>query len=37
KMVVTLSHPLAMDDGLRFSIRECCRPGGAGVVAKVLS
>ncbi len=35
-MVVTLFHPVAMDDGLRFSIREGGRTVGAGVVAKVL-
>ncbi|KCW94482.1 elongation factor Tu [Escherichia coli] len=37
KMVVTLIHPIAMDDGLRFAIREGGRTVGAGVVAKVLS
>ncbi|RLX73944.1 elongation factor Tu [Escherichia coli] len=36
KMVVTLIHPIAMDDGLRFAIREGGRTVGAGVVAKVL-
>ncbi|MEX5680193.1 elongation factor Tu, partial [Klebsiella pneumoniae] len=36
KMVVTLIHPSAMDDGLRFAIREGGRTVGAGVVAKVL-
>ncbi len=35
KMVVTLIHPIAMDDGLRFAIREGGRTVGAGVVAKV--
>ncbi|WP_176370730.1 hypothetical protein, partial [Escherichia coli] len=34
--VVTLIHPIAMDDGLRFAIREGGRTVGAGVVAKVL-
>ncbi|RDT12400.1 hypothetical protein DXF88_22830, partial [Enterobacter roggenkampii] len=29
-------HPIAMDDGLRFAIREGGRTVGAGVVAKVL-
>ena len=33
-MVVTLIHPIAMDDGLRFAIREGGRTVGAGVVAK---
>ncbi|WP_130088744.1 elongation factor Tu, partial [Escherichia coli] len=32
KMVVTLIHPIAMDDGLRFAIREGGRTVGAGVV-----
>ncbi|MGU0159982.1 EF-Tu C-terminal domain-related protein [Escherichia coli] len=36
KMVVTLIHPIAMDDGLRFAIREGGRTVGAGVVEKVL-
>ncbi|MGJ8839345.1 elongation factor Tu, partial [Salmonella enterica subsp. enterica serovar Kentucky] len=35
-MVLTLIHPIAMDDGLRFAIREGGRTVGAGVVAKVL-
>ena len=35
KMVVTLINPIAMDDGLRFAIRECGRTVGAGVVAKI--
>ncbi len=34
KMVVTLIHPIAMDDGLRFAIREGGRTVGAGVVAE---
>nr|WP_311236076.1 GTP-binding protein [Escherichia coli] len=34
---ITLIHPIAMDDGLRFAIREGGRTVGAGVVAKVLS
>ncbi|SFK95435.1 elongation factor Tu, partial [Rhodanobacter glycinis] len=29
-------HPIAMDDGLRFAIREGGRTVGAGVVAKVI-
>ncbi len=37
KMVVTLINPIAMEDGLRFAIREGGRTVGAGVVAKVVS
>jgi elongation factor Tu len=37
KMVVTLINPIAMDDGLRFAIREGGRTVGAGVVAKVIT
>ena len=36
KMVVTLINPIAMDDGLRFAIREGGRTVGAGVVTKIL-
>ncbi len=36
KMVVTLINPIAMDEGLRFAIREGGRTVGAGVVAKVI-
>ena len=36
KMVVELIHPIAMDTGLRFAIREGGRTVGAGVVSKVL-
>src|SRR5579864_7621582 len=36
KMVVTLIAPIAMEEGLRFAIREGGRTVGAGVVAKVL-
>jgi elongation factor Tu len=36
QMKVELIHPIAMDDGLRFAIREGGRTVGAGVVAKVL-
>ena len=36
KMVVTLIAPIAMEDGLRFAIREGGRTVGAGVVTKVL-
>ena len=37
KLVVTLIAPIAMDDGLRFAIREGGRTVGAGVVAKVIA
>jgi elongation factor Tu len=36
KMVVTLIAPIAMEQGLRFAIREGGRTVGAGVVAKVV-
>jgi len=36
KMVVELIAPIAMEDGLRFAIREGGRTVGAGVVSKVL-
>jgi elongation factor Tu len=36
KMEVTLLNPIAMDEGLRFAIREGGRTVGAGVVAKVI-
>ena len=36
KMVVSLIHPIAMEEGLRFAIREGGRTVGAGVVAKIL-
>lgn len=36
KMVVTLIAPVAMEEGLRFAIREGGRTVGAGVVAKVI-
>jgi elongation factor Tu len=35
-MVVELIHPVAMDEGLRFAIREGGRTVGAGVVSKIL-
>jgi elongation factor Tu len=35
-MDVELIAPIAMDDGLRFAIREGGRTVGAGVVAKVI-
>ena len=36
KMTITLINPIAMEEGLRFAIREGGRTVGAGVVAKVL-
>jgi len=36
KMVAELINPIAMEDGLRFAIREGGRTVGAGVVAKIL-
>jgi elongation factor Tu len=36
KMVVSLIAPVAMEDGLRFAIREGGRTVGAGVVAKII-
>lgn len=36
KMTVTLIAPIAMEEGLRFAIREGGRTVGAGVVAKVI-
>jgi elongation factor Tu len=35
-MTVTLIAPIAMEEGLRFAIREGGRTVGAGVVVKVL-
>ncbi|HEX2528611.1 MAG TPA: hypothetical protein VHL31_20245 [Geminicoccus sp.] len=35
-MVVTLIAPIAMEQGLRFAIREGGRTVGAGVVANVI-
>jgi len=37
KLVVTLIAPIAMDEGLRFAIREGGRTVGAGVVAKIIA
>ena len=37
KMEVQLIAPIAMDQGLRFAIREGGRTVGAGVVAKVIA
>jgi elongation factor Tu len=36
KMVITLIAPVAMEEGLRFAVREGGRTVGAGVVAKVI-
>ncbi|MGO2514267.1 MAG: elongation factor Tu, partial [Marinomonas polaris] len=36
QMTVELIHPIAMNEGLRFAIREGGRTVGAGVVAKIL-
>ena len=36
QMDVTLIHPIAMEEGLRFAIREGGRTVGAGVVAKII-
>jgi len=36
KMSVTLINPIAMEEGLRFAIREGGRTVGAGVVAKII-
>jgi elongation factor Tu len=35
-MEIELIQPIAMDEGLRFAIREGGRTVGAGVVAKIL-
>jgi elongation factor Tu len=35
-MVIDLIAPIAMEEGLRFAIREGGRTVGAGVVAKIL-
>ncbi|VAW05278.1 Translation elongation factor Tu, partial [hydrothermal vent metagenome] len=36
EMVVTLGKPIAMDEGLRFAIREGGRTVGAGRVTKII-
>ena len=36
KLSVTLITPIAMDEGLRFAIREGGRTVGAGVVASII-
>jgi elongation factor Tu len=35
-MTVSLINPIAMEEGLRFAIREGGRTVGAGVVSKVI-
>jgi elongation factor Tu len=35
-MRISLIAPIAMDEGLRFAIREGGRTVGAGVVAKII-
>jgi elongation factor Tu len=36
-MKVELINPIAMEDGLRFAIREGGRTVGAGVVSKIIA
>ena len=36
KMTVELINPIAMNEGLRFAIREGGRTAGAGVVSKII-
>ncbi|PIZ32645.1 MAG: elongation factor Tu, partial [Alphaproteobacteria bacterium CG_4_10_14_0_8_um_filter_37_21] len=36
RIIVKLIAPVAMDEGLRFAIREGGRTVGAGVVAKIV-
>lgn len=36
-IVVELINPIAMEEGLRFAIREGGKTVGAGVVAKILA
>ena len=36
QMTIELIQPIAMDEGLRFAIREGGRTVGAGVVAKII-
>ena len=37
KVTITLIVPVAMDDGLRFAVREGGRTVGAGVVTKIIA
>jgi len=36
KMKIRLGQPIAMEEGLRFAIREGGRTVGAGVITKIL-
>lgn len=36
KVTIELIQPIAMDDGLRFAVREGGRTVGAGVVTKII-
>ena len=36
KITATLIHPIAMEEGTRFAIREGGRTVGAGVVSKIV-
>ena len=36
KVIVALINPIAMEEGLRFAIREGGRTVGAGVVSKII-
>ncbi|MDF1719970.1 MAG: elongation factor Tu, partial [Minwuia sp.] len=36
-VIVELINPIAMDEGLRFAIREGGRTVGAGVVAQIIA
>ena len=36
KFIVSLINPIAMDEGLRFAVREGGRTVGAGVVSKII-
>ncbi|WP_010654847.1 EF-Tu C-terminal domain-related protein, partial [Legionella sp. WA2022007384] len=36
QLTINLHAPIAMDEGLRFAIREGGRTVGAGVVAKII-
>jgi len=36
KMSINLMYPIALEEGLRFAIREGGRTVGAGVITKVL-
>ncbi|MGF1643497.1 MAG: elongation factor Tu, partial [Thiotrichales bacterium] len=36
RIIVSLINPIAMEEGLRFAIREGGRTVGAGVVSKII-